>query len=58
MNIDEITHSPLTSSPTITSGNLSSQLRNYKLNKMKKVLNEQALIGLSAQYQSWAMQHF
>ena len=37
-NIDEITYSPHNKTPTITSGNLSSQLRNYHIEQMKKYL--------------------
>ena len=55
-NIDEITHSPFDTPPTITSGNLSSQLRNYKIEQMKKYLMAGSY-RLSAQYQSWAIQH-
>ena len=55
-NIDEITHSPFDTPPTITSGNLSSQLRNYKIEQMKKYLMASSY-RLSAQYQSWAIQH-
>lgn len=56
-NIDEITHSPFNKSPTITSGNLSSQLRNYNIEQIKKHLITSSF-RLSAQYQSWAIQHF
>ena len=55
-NIDEITHSSFTKTPTITSGNLSSQLRNYHIEQMKKYLISGSY-RLNAQYQSWALQH-
>jgi len=56
-NLDEITHSPFNKSPTITSGNLSSQIRNYNIEQIKKHLITSSF-RLSAQYQSWAIQHF
>ena len=55
-NIDEIKDSSFSKSPTITSGNLSSQLRNYQLEQMKKYLMSSSY-RLSAQYQSWCLQH-
>tara|TARA_B100000497_G_C7691413_1_gene420493 strand:+ start:578 stop:1264 length:687 start_codon:yes stop_codon:yes gene_type:complete len=55
-NIDEIKYSPFSKSPTITSGNLSSQLRNYQIEQMKKYLMSSSY-RLSAQYQSWCLQH-
>ena len=55
-NIDEIKDSPFSKSPTITSGNLSSQLRNYQIEQMKKYLMSSSY-RLSAQYQSWCLQH-
>lgn len=55
-NIDEIIDSPFTNSPTITSGNLISQLRNYQIEQMKKY-SMTSSYRLSAQYQSWAIQH-
>ena len=55
-NIDEIKDSSFSKSPTITSGNLSSQLRNYQLEQMKKYLMSGSY-RLSAQYQSWCLQH-
>ena len=55
-NIDEIIDSPYDNTPTITSGNLASQLRNYQIEQMKKYLMTSSY-RLSAQYQSWAIQH-
>ena len=55
-NIDEIKHSSFTKTPTITSGNLSSQLRNYHIERMKKYLVSGSY-RLNAQYQAWALQH-
>ena len=55
-NIDEITDLPFTNTPTITSGNLVSQIRNYQLDRIKKHLMTSSH-RLSAQYQSWAIQH-
>jgi hypothetical protein len=55
-NIDEIKHSPFSKTPTITSGNISSQLRNYHLEQMKKYLMCSSY-RLAAQYQSWCIQH-
>ena len=55
-NIDEIKHSSFTKTPTITSGNLSSQLRNYQIEQMKKYLVSGSY-RLNAQYQAWALQH-
>ena len=56
-DIDEITHSPFKSSRTITSGSVYSQLRNYNIEQVKKYLITSSF-RLSAQYQSWAIQHF
>lgn len=55
-NIDEIKQSSFTKTPTITSGNLSSQLRNYQIEQMKKYLVSGSY-RLNAQYQAWALQH-
>lgn len=55
-NIDEITDSPFDNTPTITSGSLASQIRNYQLDRIKKHLMTSSY-RLSAQYQSWAIQH-
>lgn len=56
-DIDEVSDSPYTKSPTITSGNLTSQLRNYHIEQMKKYLISGSF-RLNAQYQSWAIQYF
>ncbi len=55
-NIDEIKNSFSNKNPTITSGNISSQLRNYHVEHMKKYLMNGSF-RLNAQYQSWAIQH-
>ena len=55
-NIDEIKQSSFTKTPTITSGNLSSQLRNYQIEQMKKYLVSGSY-RLNAQYQAWALKH-
>ena len=55
-NIDEIKNSFSNKNPTITSGNISSQLRNYHIEHMKKYLMNGSF-RLNAQYQSWAIQH-
>ncbi len=55
-NIDEINISYSDKCPTITSGNISSQLRNYHVEHMKKYLTSGSY-RLSAQYQAWALQH-
>ena len=55
-NIDEITDLPFTNTPTITSGNLVSQIRNYQLRHIKNHLMISSY-RLSAQYQSWAIQY-
>lgn len=54
--IDEINYSYFVKKPTITSGNIISQLRNYKKEQIKKYLMSNSY-RLSAQYQSWAIQH-
>ena len=55
-NIDEIKDTYFTKSPTITSGNIPSQLRNYHIEHMKKYLISSSY-RLSAQYQAWALLH-
>ena len=55
-NIDEISDLPFTKTPTITSGNIASQIRNYHLAHIKNHLMTSSY-RLSAQYQSWAIQH-
>jgi hypothetical protein len=55
-NIDEIKHSYFKKIATITSGNLSSHLRNYHIEQMKKYLATSSY-RLNAQYQAWALLH-
>lgn len=55
-NIDEITDSPYNKTPTITSGNLSSHLRNYHIERMQKYLMTSSY-RLSAQYQAWCINY-
>jgi hypothetical protein len=55
-NIDEIKHSTFKKTPTITSGNLASHLRNCNIERMKKYLISSSY-RLNAQYQAWALLH-
>ena len=55
-NIDEIKYSSFTKTPTITSGNLSSQLRNYQIEQMKKYLGKW-FAQIKCSVSSLGMQH-
>lgn len=56
LDIDEIPHPPHSKTPTITSGNLLSHLRNYHIERIKKSMTTSSY-RLSAQYQAWCVNH-
>ena len=53
-NIDEVKDKPFKRNPTITSGNVASQLRNASMNYIKSYLISSSQ-RLSAQNQAWAI---
>ena len=55
-NIDEVKDKPFKRNPTITSGNVASQLRNASMNYIKSYLISSSQ-RLSAQNQAWAINY-
>jgi len=55
-NLDEYEHNRFDKTPSIISGNIILHLRNSKLDRIKNKLQNLSL-RLSAQTQSWALQH-